>query len=166
MKKLSNENKILSHKQLKDTVEKHRRRGQTLVFTNGCFDIIHAGHAHYLNEAKKLGDILIIALNSDTSVRSIKGALRPIVPQDERAYVMASLAAVDYVTLFHEDTPLRLIEYIQPDILVKGGDWGEEDIIGGESVKKSGGKVIIMPYLNGISTTNIIDKIKKAYTGT
>jgi len=166
MGKLTNVNKILSHEQLKDAVEKHRTEGKTIVFTNGCFDIIHAGHAHYLNEAKNLGDILIIALNSDASVRSIKGALRPIVPQDERAYVMASLEAVDYVTLFNEDTPLRLIEYVRPDILVKGGDWNEADVIGGKSVKESGGKVIIMSHLDGISTTNIIEKIKKAYTGT
>ena len=166
MSKLKDVNKILSHEQLKDAVEKHRKKGKTIVFTNGCFDIVHAGHAHYLNEAKTLGNILIIALNSDTSVRSIKGALRPIVPQDERAYVLASLEAVDYVTLFYEDTPLRLIEYIRPDILVKGGDWNEEDIVGGKLVKKTGGKVIIMPHFNGLSTTNIIDKIKKAYTDT
>jgi rfaE bifunctional protein nucleotidyltransferase chain/domain len=166
MGKLKNIEKIRSHEQLRDDVRHHRENGKTVVFTNGCFDIIHAGHAHYLNEAKKLGDVLIIALNSDESVRTIKGDLRPIVPQDERAYVMASLEAVDYVTVFNEDTPLHLIEYLMPDILVKGGDWNEEDIVGGESVKRSGGRVVVIPYLEGISTTNIIDKIKKAYGGT
>ncbi|MBN2255318.1 MAG: D-glycero-beta-D-manno-heptose 1-phosphate adenylyltransferase [Deltaproteobacteria bacterium] len=166
MKKLTNREKIRSHEQLRDDVQHHRKNGNTVVFTNGCFDIIHAGHAHYLNEAKKLGDVLIIALNSDESVRTIKGDLRPIVPQDERVYVMASLEAVDYVTVFNDDTPLHLIEYLMPDIIVKGGDWNEEDIVGGESVKRSGGRVVVIPYLEGISTTNIIDKIKKAYGGT
>lgn len=156
-------NKIVSHEQLKEILDKAKGKGETIVFTNGCFDIIHAGHAMYLNEAKKLGDILVLALNSDISVRSIKGSPRPLVPEKERAYVVASLEAVDYVTLFDEDTPLRLIEYLQPHILVKGGDWKEEDVVGGKSAKQWGGSVVIMRELEGISTTNIIEKIRKAY---
>lgn len=166
MNTLKHMHKIRTNEELRDDVRRHRKSGKTIVFTNGCFDIIHAGHAHYLNEAKKLGDILIIGLNSDESVRTIKGHLRPIVSEDERAYVLASLEAVDYVAIFSEDTPLRLIEYLMPDVIVKGGDWQEEDIVGSESVKRSGGRVAVIPYLEGISTTHIIDKIKKGYGGT
>ena len=156
-------NKILSKDDLKKAVEKQKKEGKRIVFTNGCFDILHAGHARYLNEAKKLGDILVLAINSDASVQSIKGKQRPLIPQNERAYVVASLKAVDYVTIFDEDTPLHLIEYLRPHILVKGGDWTEETVVGGNLVKEWGGKVIIMPQLKGISTTNIIKKIMKAY---
>jgi D-beta-D-heptose 7-phosphate kinase/D-beta-D-heptose 1-phosphate adenosyltransferase len=156
-------NKILSKDDLKKAVEKQKKEGKRIVFTNGCFDILHAGHARYLNEAKKLGDILVLAINSDASVQSIKGKQRPLIPQDERAYVVASLKAVDYVTIFDEDTPLHLIEYLRPHILVKGGDWTEETVVGGEQVKEWGGSVVIMPQLKGISTTNIIMKIMEAY---
>ena len=156
-------NKILSKDDLKKAVEKQKKEGKRIVLTNGCFDILHAGHARYLNEAKKLGDILVLAINSDASVQSIKGKQRPLIPQNERAYVVASLKAVDYVTIFDEDTPLHLIEYLRPHILVKGGDWTEETVVGGNLVKEWGGKVIIMPQLKGISTTNIIKKIMKAY---
>jgi D-beta-D-heptose 7-phosphate kinase/D-beta-D-heptose 1-phosphate adenosyltransferase len=157
-------NKILSKDDLKKAVEKQKKEGKRIVFTNGCFDILHAGHARYLNEAKKLGDILVLAINSDASVQSIKGKQRPLIPQDERAYVVASLKAVDYVTIFDEDTPLHLIEYLRPHILVKGGDWTEETVVGGEQVKEWGGSVVIMPQVKGISTTNIIMKIMGAYT--
>jgi D-beta-D-heptose 7-phosphate kinase/D-beta-D-heptose 1-phosphate adenosyltransferase len=156
-------NKILSKDDLKKAVEKQKKEGKRIVFNNGCFDILHAGHARYLNEAKKLGDILVLAINSDASVQSIKGKQRPLIPQDERAYVVASLKAVDYVTIFDEDTPLHLIEYLRPHILVKGGDWTEETVVGGEQVKEWGGSVVIMPQLKGISTTNIIMKIMEAY---
>lgn len=156
-------NKILSKDDLKKAVEKQKKEGKRIVFTNGCFDILHAGHARYLNEAKKLGDILVLAINSDASVQSIKGKQRPLIPQDERAYVVASLKAVDYVTIFDEDTPLHLIEYLRPHILVKGGDWTEETVVGGEQVKEWGGSVVIMPQVKGISTTNIIMKIMEAY---
>jgi rfaE bifunctional protein nucleotidyltransferase chain/domain len=159
-------NKILSKDRLKKAIEQYKKEGKKIVFTNGCFDILHAGHVRYLSDAKKLGDILILAINSDSSVRSIKGKPRPFIPQAERAYVIASLESVDYVTIFDEDTPLLLIEYLQPHILVKGGDWTEETVVGRDSVTKWGGRVVIMPEVKGISTTNIIEKIKKAFTGT
>ena len=154
--------KILSHKELKATLEKLKQDGKKIVFTNGCFDILHVGHTRYLHEARKLGDILVLALNSDSSVRSIKGDPRPFIPQDERAYV-ASLEAVDYVTLFDDDTPRVLIEYLKPDVLVKGGDWAEEDIVGREEVRTWGGTVAIIPEIQGKSTTNILEKIKRIY---
>jgi rfaE bifunctional protein nucleotidyltransferase chain/domain len=159
-------NKILSKDHLKIAIEQYKKEGKKIVFTNGCFDILHAGHVRYLSDAKKLGDILVLAINSDSSVRSIKGKPRPFIPQTERAYVIASLESVDYVTIFDEDTPLLLIEYLQPHILVKGGDWTEETVVGRDSVTKWGGRVVIMPEVKGISTTNIIEKIKKAFTST
>ena len=116
-------NKILSWEALKNEVERRRSEGKKIAFTNGCFDILHVGHVRYLREARKMGDLLILGLNSDASVRAIKGEKRPLIPQGERAEVVASLTAVDYVTLFDETTPLRLIEYLRPDCLVKGGDW-------------------------------------------
>jgi len=133
--------KILSRENLRERIKTLRDEGKKIVFTNGCFDILHVGHVKYLNRAKEMGDILVLALNSDSSVKSIKGPLRPIVPQDERAYIMASLDMVDYVTIFDEDTPLELIEYIEPDILVKGGDWSEDTVSGRESVEKEAGKL-------------------------
>jgi len=159
-------NKILSKDHLKKIIEEHKKEGGKIVFTNGCFDILHAGHVRYLSDAKKLGDILVLAINSDSSVRSLKGEPRPFIPQAERACVVASLESVDYVTIFDEDSPLLLIEYLQPHILVKGGDWTEETVVGRDSVTKWGGRVVIMPELKGISTTNIIEKIKKAFTST
>lgn len=161
--------KILLKGALKEEVSLLKKQGKQIVFTNGCFDILHIGHVQYLEKAKEQGDILVLALNSDASVRSIKGPLRPVVPQDERAYVMASLEVVDYVTIFDEDTPLALIEYLQPDILVKGGDWSRETVVGAESVEKSGGLVVIIPQVsetatdNPASTTNVIDRILAAY---
>ena len=115
--------KILGWEELKQRIELHRRRGDKIAFTNGCFDILHVGHVRYLREARKAGNLLVVALNSDVSVRAIKGAKRPLVPQQHRAEVIASLEAVDYVTLFDEATPIRLIEYLRPDCLIKGGDW-------------------------------------------
>ncbi len=140
-----------------------KREGKKVVFTNGCFDILHAGHTRYLREARKLGDALILALNSDSSVRSIKGPMRPIVPEAERAEVVAALDSVDYVTVFDELTPLELIEFLRPDVIVKGGDWAEKDIVGAETVRKWGGRVAIMPEIEGASTTNIIDKVLQVY---
>jgi D-beta-D-heptose 7-phosphate kinase/D-beta-D-heptose 1-phosphate adenosyltransferase len=154
---------ILSWEKLKKQVELRRLDGSRIVFTNGCFDIIHAGHVRYLQKAKNAGDILIVALNSDSSVRKIKGKRRPIVPQKERAEVVASLKSVDYVTLFTEKTPIRLIEYIRPDILVKGADWPEDQIIGRDSVLSWGGKVVLIPIVNDASTTKIIEKILLVY---
>ncbi|HPQ45526.1 MAG TPA: D-glycero-beta-D-manno-heptose 1-phosphate adenylyltransferase [Syntrophales bacterium] len=163
-------NKILSWEQLREQLTILKDEGKRIVFTNGCFDILHIGHVTYLKQAKALGDILVLALNSDASVRSIKGPLRPIVPQDERAYIMAALDMIDFVTIFDEDTPLELIEYIEPDILVKGGDWSADTVVGRESVEKRGGKVVIIPQVNEsstdhpASTTSVIDRILAAYT--
>ena len=155
--------KITPRNELKATVDRLKREGKRVVFTNGCFDILHAGHTRYLREARKLGDALILALNSDSSVRSIKGPMRPIVPEAERAEVVASLDSVDYVTIFDELTPLELIEFLQPDVIVKGGDWAEKDIVGAKAVRKWGGRVAIMPEIEGASTTNIIDKVLQVY---
>ena len=130
-----------------------------IVFTNGVFDIIHRGHVEYLNEAKKLGDILIVGLNSDASVKIIKGSSRPINNERDRAYVLANVKPVDYVVIFEEDTPYNLIKQIVPDVLVKGGDWKAEDIVGSEIVLQSGGKVLSLKYINDYSTTSIINKI-------
>jgi D-beta-D-heptose 7-phosphate kinase/D-beta-D-heptose 1-phosphate adenosyltransferase len=156
-------NKIYPKEKLKEEIEILRKKGKRIVFTNGCFDILHVGHTRYLKEAKKLGDVLVLALNSDVSIKSIKGAKRPLIPENERVDVVASLEAVDYVTIFNELTPLELIEYIKPDILVKGGDWTEEQVVGRESVRKWGGKVMIVPEMKGASTTNIVEKILKIY---
>jgi D-beta-D-heptose 7-phosphate kinase/D-beta-D-heptose 1-phosphate adenosyltransferase len=156
-------NKIYLREELKKIIDRHRQEGKKIVFTNGCFDILHVGHTRYLAAAKKQGDILILGLNSDESVRSLKGKERPLIPENERADVIAALESVDYVTIFHELTPLELIEYLKPDIIVKGGDWKEEDVVGRESVSKWGGRVIIIPEVKGSSTTNIIEKIKKVY---
>jgi rfaE bifunctional protein nucleotidyltransferase chain/domain len=155
--------KITPRNELKAKIDRLKREGKKVVFTNGCFDILHAGHTRYLREARKLGDTLILALNSDSSVRSIKGPMRPIVPEAERAEVVAALDSVDYVTVFDELTPLELIEFLRPDVIVKGGDWAEKDIVGAEAVRKWGGRVAIMPEIEGASTTNIIDKVLQAY---
>lgn len=155
--------KITPRSELKAKIDRLKREGKKVVFTNGCFDILHAGHTRYLREARKLGDTLILALNSDSSVRSIKGPMRPIVPEAERAEVVAALDSVDYVTVFDELTPLELIEFLRPDVIVKGGDWAEKDIVGAEAVRKWGGRVAIMPEIEGASTTNIIDKVLQAY---
>lgn len=140
-----------------------RSVGKTIVFTNGCFDIIHTGHTRYLNQAKAYGDILVIGLNSDSSVRGIKGDKRPINGQEERAETLAALACVDFVTIFDEPDPHKLIAKLQPDVLVKGGDWPVEKIIGGDIVQARGGRVISVPYIEGNSTTGIIEKILQKY---
>lgn len=131
-----------------------------LVFTNGCFDLIHRGHIEYLNEAKKLGDKLIVGLNTDHSVKRLKGEKRPIFTLMDRAFLLDNLKAVDFVIPFNDDTPINLIETIRPNILVKGGDYKPEDIVGYEQVIASGGKVITIPFVQGYSTTSIIEKIK------
>jgi rfaE bifunctional protein nucleotidyltransferase chain/domain len=130
-----------------------------IVFTNGVFDIIHRGHVEYLNEAKKLGDILIVGLNSDSSVKIIKGSSRPINNERDRAYVLSNVKSVDYVVIFEEDTPYNLIKHILPEVLVKGGDWKAKDIVGSDVVLQSGGKVLSLKYTNDYSTTSIINKI-------
>jgi D-beta-D-heptose 7-phosphate kinase/D-beta-D-heptose 1-phosphate adenosyltransferase len=141
--------------------ERLRAEGKIVVFTNGCFDLLHAGHARYLSEARALGDALIVALNSDRSVRKLKGEGRPILSEAERAEVISALESVDYVTLFDEDTPLEMIRALRPDVLVKGGDWGVDKIVGREEVESSGGRVLSLPYLEGASTSAIIERIIK-----
>ena len=138
-----------------------RREGKRLVFTNGCFDLLHPGHVRYLREARALGDLLVVALNSDASVRVLKGAGRPILNQDERAEVMAALEVVDYVTIFDEETPRELIARLLPNVLVKGGDWSIETIVGREEVEAAGGQVLSLPYLQGSSTSEIIERIRR-----
>jgi len=157
--------RVVSLRRLLEVLGPLRREGKKVVFTNGCFDIMHAGHVRYLAKARSLGDILVVGLNSDDSVRAIKGASRPIVPERERAEVLASLRCVDYVVIFREPTPLRLIRAIKPDILVKGSDWAAHEIVGGDVVRKSGGKVSRIRLLRGRSTTNIIKKILSLHKG-
>lgn len=135
------------------------RPGRTVVFTNGCFDLLHAGHADLLARAKALGDLLVVGLNDDASVARLKGPSRPVTPETQRAYVLASLACVDYVSLFAEDTPLELILAVKPDVLVKGGDWPVASIVGGEAVVARGGKVVSLPLVPGLSTTAVIERI-------
>ena len=136
-----------------------RAAGQRVVFTNGCFDLLHPGHVRYLQQARALGDALVVALNSDRSVRELKGASRPILLQDERAEVMAALACVDYVTVFDEATPQALIAALVPDILVKGGDWSVANIVGCEEVEAAGGQVMSLPFVEGVSTSEVIERI-------
>ncbi len=144
---------------LKRLLLRHKRSGKIIAFTNGCFDLLHKGHVSYLEEAKKPNRILIVALNSDRSVKSIKGTKRPIVEQAGRARVMASLACVDYVTFFNENTPYRLIKALKPDVLVKGADWKGKLIAGEDIVREAGGRVEFVKYLKNFSTTNIIKAI-------
>lgn len=134
-----------------------------VVFTNGVFDIVHRGHVDYLQKARDLGDILIVGLNSDASVKQIKGDLRPLVPASDRAFVLSALRCVDYVTFFEETTPLHLIEKLQPDVLVKGGDWAIDQIVGRSVVEAAGGTVRTIPYLQGHSTTRLIEKILSSH---
>ncbi len=155
--------KILTREVLQKKLEELRKQGKKIAFTNGCFDILHVGHVRYLREAKKTADILVLALNSDSSVRSIKGEKRPLVPEQERAEVLAALEFVDFITIFEELTPLELIKFLKPDVLIKGGDWPEEKVVGREEVKQWGGRVAIIPEVQGKSTTNIVEKIIQTY---
>lgn len=156
-------NKILKKDVLRKKLEDLRKKGKKIAFTNGCFDILHVGHVRYLRKARKTADVLVLALNSDSSVRSIKGEKRPLINEKERAEILAALEFVDFVTIFKESTPLKLIKYLKPDILIKGGDWPEEKVIGREEVKKWGGHVEIIPEIKGKSTTNIVEKIRHIY---
>jgi rfaE bifunctional protein nucleotidyltransferase chain/domain len=153
--------KILNQKKLAQVLARARAKGKKIVFTNGCLDIIHVGHVKYLASAKRLGDILVMGLNSDKSVRKLKGPSRPINAEKDRATVLAALESVDFVTAFGEDTPEKLIKMLRPDILVKGGDWKIKDIVGGDFVKSRGGKVISIPFVKGRSTSSVIMKIRK-----
>jgi len=147
--------------EIKAIVANVRRDGKKVVLTNGCFDLLHRGHLHLLREAKKQGDLLVVALNSDSSVKTIKGADRPVLPESERAELIAALEMVDYVTAFDEADPYKLIKELKPDVLVKGGDWPKNEIVGADIVEEHGGKVAVIPYLKGYSTTQIIERMSK-----
>jgi D-beta-D-heptose 7-phosphate kinase/D-beta-D-heptose 1-phosphate adenosyltransferase len=155
------QNKIIPFAEIAQLSQTLHQQGKKIVFTNGCFDILHCGHILYLEKAKELGEVLILGLNSDISVKRLKGNNRPIVPERDRALVTAALESVDYVCIFEQDTPWELIELIQPDVLVKGGDWQVDKIVGADIVQKKGGKVLSLNYEQGISTTNIIERIKQ-----
>jgi len=137
-----------------------RAKGQTVVFTNGCFDLLHRGHIHTLRQAKAAGDLLIVAINSDRSVKAIKTPKRPILPETDRVELIAAMEMVDYVILFDEPDPYKLIAAIKPQVLAKGGDWSGDRIIGADIVEAAGGRVAVIPYLPGFSTTEIIERIK------
>ncbi len=157
--------KILSWDRAQELVARNRRTGRTTVFTNGCFDILHAGHVTYLEEARRLGDCLVVGLNSDASIQRLKGPCRPVNPETDRARVLAGLGCVDAVVLFGEDTPLELIKTLGPDVLVKGADWEEGEIAGGAEVRAAGGRVVTIPLVAGRSTTGIIERIRNAGRG-
>jgi D-beta-D-heptose 7-phosphate kinase/D-beta-D-heptose 1-phosphate adenosyltransferase len=151
--------KIRSLRELIPVRRKLRREGQTVVFTNGWFDLLHGGHIRLFREAKRRGDILVVALNTDASVRKLKGPSRPIFPLKERLEVLAAVADIDYLTWFSEETPRTIIAALLPDVLVKGGDWTPDDVVGKAEVEGAGGRVVIVPYLKGRSSTSIIDRI-------
>jgi rfaE bifunctional protein nucleotidyltransferase chain/domain len=155
--------KIKTAGELLPLIDILRAAGKKIVFTNGCFDLIHTGHTRYLAKARSFGDVLIVAVNSDASVRGIKGERRPINQQDERAETLAALESVDFVIIFDEPDPQGIIRELQPDVLVKGGDWPVEKIVGRDIVEARGGKVVSVPYIDGASTTAIIEKIVKKY---
>ena len=150
-----NNNKIIDRANINEIIARQKKEGKKVVFTNGCFDLIHVGHVRYLSQAKELGDILVIGLNADESVSSIKPG-RPVTPEAQRAEVLAALSMVDYIVLFSEDTPYELIKAVNPDVLVKGADWKPEDIVGNDIVKD----VRTISFVDGISTTGIIRKIQ------
>jgi rfaE bifunctional protein nucleotidyltransferase chain/domain len=153
---------ILSTEALQRERERLQHAGKKLVFTNGCFDILHVGHIRYLNAARNLGDALVVAINSDRSVRKLKGRSRPVVGETERAEMLAGLRSVDYVTIFDDISPRTLIASLLPDVLVKGGDYGLDEIHGREEVEAAGGRVVALPFIEGASTTGIIEKIRGA----
>ena len=153
--------KIKTQEELAAILQEAKTSGRKIGFTNGCFDILHPGHVRYLEKAAEACDILAVGLNSDSSVKRIKGPERPVNREDKRVEVLAALESVDYVTLFGEDTPLDLIEKLTPDVLFKGGDWTEDNIVGAGYVKANGGKVVVVPYEDGHSTTALIDKLKR-----
>ncbi len=156
------EKKILMRDEAGVVRARLRESGKRLVFTNGCFDVLHVGHVRYLQSARSLGDALIIAINSDRSVRALKGANRPVNNEDERAEMLAALGAVEYVTVFDEDSPRALIAELLPDVLVKGGDYTLDEIHGREEVEAAGGRVVALPFIEGASTTSIIERIKNS----
>lgn len=152
--------KLKSLDALARIVSRARRDGKRIVFTNGCFDLLHRGHVHLLRQSKALGDLLIVAINTDRSAKAIKGLARPVLSEQDRVELIAAMEMVDYVTLFDEPDPTRLIEVLRPNVLAKGGDWSVDKIVGSDIVQKAGGKVAVIPYLKGFSTTEIIQRIR------
>lgn len=153
--------KIKNEKELLPLIDQLKQDGKKIVMTNGCFDLLHVGHVRYLQEAKQLGDVLVVAVNSDLSTKTIKGPQRPLVPQQERAEILAALSCIDFVILFEELDPLRLIQLLLPNFLVKGGDWQADRIVGRDVVEKAGGQVLSIPLTPGRSTSSLIKEILK-----
>ncbi|HEV3254384.1 MAG TPA: D-glycero-beta-D-manno-heptose 1-phosphate adenylyltransferase [Candidatus Acidoferrales bacterium] len=150
---------VVSQDELILHVRGRKRNGEQVVFTNGCFDLLHPGHVRLLEQARALGSFLIVAINSDASVRGMKGPGRPVIPEEERAEILAGMASVDYVTVFDEPTPRELIARVLPDVLVKGSDWGVDEVVGREEVEGAGGRVISIPLEPGYSTTGLIERV-------
>jgi D-glycero-beta-D-manno-heptose 1-phosphate adenylyltransferase len=155
--------KVLPLEEAYKVIDNRKAGGSRVVFTNGCFDLLHPGHTRYLTDARKLGDLLIVAINSDRSVRALKGRGRPIFPQEERAEILAALEAVDYVTIFDDPTPQALIARMLPHVLVKGAGWGPNEIVGRAEVEAAGGRVVSMPAVPGFSTTAIVNAVQKIH---
>ena len=158
---MNSPSKVKDRSVLKTILDGHKADGKTVVFTNGCFDILHVGHVRYLQQARELGDVLVVGVNSDERVRRLKGDGRPLVAEDDRAEVIAAFGFVDYVCIFPEDTPTELIAYLQPDVHVKGGDYKEEEMPEAETVRSYGGTIALIPLVHGRSTTNIVMRIVK-----
>jgi D-beta-D-heptose 7-phosphate kinase/D-beta-D-heptose 1-phosphate adenosyltransferase len=152
--------KVVDRVELLRRLNELRDRGVKIVFTNGCFDVLHVGHVHYLYEAKSAGDVLVVGVNNDESVRRLKGAGRPTVPAEQRAEVLAALEMVDLVTIFDEDTPLELIQLVGPAVLVKGADWAPDQVVGRAEVEAAGGTVLLVPIRPGVSTTGILQRAR------
>jgi D-beta-D-heptose 7-phosphate kinase/D-beta-D-heptose 1-phosphate adenosyltransferase len=154
--------KIRSLENLCFELDTLREKRAKIVFTNGCFDLLHVGHIRYLQEARRMGDLLVVGINSDDSVRRLKGPSRPLQPEEDRAEILAGLACVDYVVSFDQDTPIEVIERLKPEVLVKGADWPIDKIVGREVVEQSGGRIATISYVEGISTSDLIERICKA----
>jgi rfaE bifunctional protein nucleotidyltransferase chain/domain len=154
--------KLKSLEEIKAIVVEARNNRKKVAFTNGCFDLLHRGHVHILREARACGDVLVVGINSDKSVKQIKGPARPVLPESDRCELLGAMEMVDFVILFNESDPYDLIAAIQPDVLVKGGDWNSEKIIGADLVEEAGGSVVVVPYIKGFSTTEIIERIRNS----
>jgi rfaE bifunctional protein nucleotidyltransferase chain/domain len=154
--------KLKSLEEIKAIVVEARNNRKKVAFTNGCFDLLHRGHVHVLRQARACGDVLIVGINSDESVKQIKGSARPVLPESDRCELLGAMEMVDFVILFNESDPYDLIAAIQPDVLVKGGDWNSEKIIGADLVEEAGGSVVVVPYIKGFSTTEIIERIRNS----
>lgn len=162
MKSFNLKSKIIQHEKLLDVISNIKKSEKSIAFTNGCFDIIHYGHIYLLSECAEFADVLIIGLNSDSSIKRLKGSTRPVNDENSRLFTLAALGMIDYVTLFQEDTPIELIKTIKPDVLIKGGDWTEDKIVGADFVRSYNGLVKVIPYIQGHSTTETINKLKNS----